>query len=127
MNGLIFDLDGTLIDSAPDIQAAVNKMLAEEGISPLDLATVISFIGNGMPKLVERVLHAVQLPLGDDHPQPDLGVPRQQRQRGVTRAIRRLRHPGLARREPAAEIMDKLVALVRRPLLESFVVPPNSH
>ena len=63
MNGLIFDLDGTLIDSAPDIQAAVNKMLAEEGISPLDLATVISFIGNGMPKLVERVLHAVQLPL----------------------------------------------------------------
>ena len=63
MNALIFDLDGTLIDSAPDIQAAVNKMLAEEGISPLDLATVISFIGNGMPKLVERVLHAVQLPL----------------------------------------------------------------
>ena len=62
MNALIFDLDGTLIDSAPDIQAAVNKMLAEEGIGPLDLATVISFIGNGMPKLVERVLHAVQLP-----------------------------------------------------------------
>ena len=60
MNALIFDLDGTLIDSAPDIQAAVNKMLAEEGIGPLDLATVISFIGNGMPKLVERVLHAVQ-------------------------------------------------------------------
>ena len=55
MNGLIFDLDGTLIDSAPDIQAAVNKMLAEEGISPLDLATVISFIGNGMPKLVPMI------------------------------------------------------------------------
>ena len=62
MNALIFDLDGTLIDSAPDIQAAVNKMLAEEGIGALDLATVISFIGNGMPKLVERVLRAVQLP-----------------------------------------------------------------
>lgn len=62
MNALIFDLDGTLIDSAPDIQAAVNKMLAEEGIGPLDLATVISFIGNGMPKLVERVMQAVQLP-----------------------------------------------------------------
>ena len=62
MNALIFDLDGTLIDSAPDIQAAVNKMLAEEGIGPLDLATVISFIGNGMPKLVERVLHTLQLP-----------------------------------------------------------------
>ena len=64
MNALIFDLDGTLIDSAPDVQAAVNKMLAEEGISPLDLASVVSFIGNGMPKLVERVMQAVQLPLG---------------------------------------------------------------
>ena len=75
MNGLIFDLDGTLIDSAPDIQAAVNKMLAEEGISPLDLATVISFIGNGMPKLVERVLRAVQLPLEPRREVFTAGVP----------------------------------------------------
>ncbi|MDO6478251.1 phosphoglycolate phosphatase [Shimia thalassica] len=53
---VIFDLDGTLIDSAPDIQGAVNEMLAAEGQSPLDLATVTSFIGNGLPKLVERVI-----------------------------------------------------------------------
>lgn len=55
---LIFDLDGTLIDSAPDIRAAVNRMLAGEGLGPLDLPTVTSFVGNGMPKLVERVMAA---------------------------------------------------------------------
>lgn len=53
---VVFDLDGTLIDSAPDIRAAANRMLAEQGIAPLDLPTIVSFIGNGLPKLVERVM-----------------------------------------------------------------------
>ena len=56
MAAIVFDLDGTLIDSAPDIHAAANRMLAGEGLDPLDLATITSFIGNGLPKLVERVM-----------------------------------------------------------------------
>lgn len=56
MRAIVFDLDGTLIDSAPDMQAAVNRMLAGEGLAPLDRSTVISFVGNGLPKLVERVM-----------------------------------------------------------------------
>ena len=63
VKAVVFDLDGTLIDSAPDICAAVNKTLAGEGIKPLGLATVTSFIGNGLPKLVERVIRHVDLPL----------------------------------------------------------------
>ncbi|MDQ2065345.1 phosphoglycolate phosphatase [Xinfangfangia sp. CPCC 101601] len=59
---LIFDLDGTLIDSAPDIAAAVNQVLHEEGLAPLDLPTVTGFVGNGLPKLVERVMAACALP-----------------------------------------------------------------
>ena len=55
MASIVFDLDGTLIDSAPDIRAAVNRMLAEEGCEPLDLPTIVSFIGNGLPKLVEML------------------------------------------------------------------------
>ncbi len=55
---IVFDLDGTLVDSAPDLTVAANKMLATEGLEPIDLATVTSFIGNGLPKLVERVMRA---------------------------------------------------------------------
>jgi phosphoglycolate phosphatase len=66
MKAVIFDLDGTLVDSAPDIQAAVNRMLREEGREPLDLATVTRFVGNGLPKLVERVMGARDL-ASDQH------------------------------------------------------------
>lgn len=56
MTSIIFDLDGTLIDSAPDLRDAANKMLAELGQAPLPLEQIVSFIGNGVPKLVERCL-----------------------------------------------------------------------
>lgn len=65
MTAIVFDLDGTLIDSAPDIRAAVNRMLEGEGQPPLDLATVVSFIGNGLPRLVERVIGAAGLDIAD--------------------------------------------------------------
>lgn len=58
MTALIFDLDGTLIDSAADIHAAVARMLAEEDAAPLPLGQVRSFIGNGVPALVARVMAA---------------------------------------------------------------------
>lgn len=51
---ILFDLDGTLIDSAPDIRTAANKLLAEYGHAPLDLKEVRGMIGNGIKKLVER-------------------------------------------------------------------------
>ena len=65
--GIIFDLDGTLIDSAPDLHAISNIVLAAHGHSSLTLDTVASFIGNGIPKLVERCFEAVGSPIqGDD-------------------------------------------------------------
>lgn len=54
MKAVIFDLDGTLVDSAPDLQAAANRLMRQNGCPELDLATVTSFIGNGMGRLVER-------------------------------------------------------------------------
>jgi phosphoglycolate phosphatase len=55
---VVFDLDGTLIDSAPDIQQAVNMALAELGLAPLDLKAVTGFIGNGLPVLAGLVRQA---------------------------------------------------------------------
>lgn len=59
---VVFDLDGTLIDSAPGIRAAVNLMLEAEGAAPLDLPTLTSFIGHGLPRLVARVMEARAIP-----------------------------------------------------------------
>ncbi len=58
---IVFDLDGTLIDSAHDIAAATNKMLAEQGVAPLSVAQVTSFVGDGLPSLVERVMRHCEL------------------------------------------------------------------
>jgi phosphoglycolate phosphatase len=60
---VLFDLDGTLIDSAPDIAAAVNELLALSGRGPLTVAAVTSMIGNGVEKLVERALNGTGDPL----------------------------------------------------------------
>jgi phosphoglycolate phosphatase len=51
---LVFDLDGTLIDSRSDLAAAVNTVRAEQGLDLLTVKQVKSFIGNGISKLIER-------------------------------------------------------------------------
>ncbi len=51
---LVFDLDGTLIDSAPDVRAALNLLLAEEGRPRLSLAQVQDLVGEGARALIER-------------------------------------------------------------------------
>jgi len=55
---IVFDLDGTLIHSAPDLQLASNEALLAIGRAPLDLPTIVSFIGNGVETLVARILDA---------------------------------------------------------------------
>ena len=58
IKAVIFDLDGTLVDSAPDILLAINKLLAEEGRPALTLEEVSAMIGDGAPKLVQRAVNA---------------------------------------------------------------------
>ncbi|MFN4193221.1 MAG: HAD-IA family hydrolase [Tabrizicola sp.] len=53
---LIFDLDGTLIDSAPAIHAVSNAVLAGQGFPALDQDEVRSFVGKGVPHLVRCLL-----------------------------------------------------------------------
>ena len=51
---VIFDLDGTLIHSAPDLHAALNRLMVMEGRRLLEISEVVRMIGDGLPKLVER-------------------------------------------------------------------------
>jgi phosphoglycolate phosphatase len=53
---LIFDLDGTLIDSKLDLALSINAMLEYMGRAPLPHDTIYSFVGNGVPVLVRRSL-----------------------------------------------------------------------
>lgn len=55
LDAVIFDLDGTLIDSAPDIANAVNRLMVEIDAPTVDVATVQCFIGNGAQMLMARV------------------------------------------------------------------------
>ncbi len=54
---VLFDLDGTLIDSAPSLHVSVCAMLDGLALPQPDLATVTGFVGNGVPTLVARCLH----------------------------------------------------------------------
>jgi phosphoglycolate phosphatase len=58
-NTLVFDLDGTLVDSAPDIAAAVNALFAELELPAVGLDLVRRIIGDGAPVLLERALRHV--------------------------------------------------------------------
>jgi phosphoglycolate phosphatase len=53
----LFDLDGTLIDSAPDICRVANIALHGVGRAPLSLAVVRGFVGDGLPALIRRALN----------------------------------------------------------------------
>jgi len=55
-DALVFDLDGTLIDSRRDITTAVNRMRADLGLPPLALEQVVTMVGEGARRLVERAL-----------------------------------------------------------------------
>lgn len=59
MTAIVFDLDGTLIDSVPDIHNAAVRMLADEGRAPLDMAKIRSFIGNGVPALISKIMNEI--------------------------------------------------------------------
>jgi len=58
VRAIVFDLDGTLIDSVPDIAAALNRCLSDEGCRPLTDEAVAKLVGGGARELVARALRA---------------------------------------------------------------------
>ena len=62
---IVFDLDGTLIETAPDLVGTLNVLLAREGIAPLPLASARTMIGQGARALIARGFAAAGAPLGE--------------------------------------------------------------
>jgi phosphoglycolate phosphatase len=58
LEALIFDLDGTLVDTAPDLHAATNHVLGLIDRKPISLAELRAFVGHGAMNLIERGVNA---------------------------------------------------------------------
>ena len=56
VTSVLFDLDGTLIDSVPDVRAAINRALEDDGRRALSLDEVKGLVGEGAQVLIERAL-----------------------------------------------------------------------
>lgn len=54
----VFDLDGTLVDSAPDLHAAINRLMAARDLPGFALPDIVAMVGDGARALVERALIA---------------------------------------------------------------------
>ena len=72
VQAIIFDLDGTLVDSAEDLRAALNRLLADLGLRPIEPTEIKGMIGDGVLKLLERALVAAN----GDPQQKDALLPR---------------------------------------------------
>jgi phosphoglycolate phosphatase len=56
VRAVLIDLDGTLLDTAPDLAVAANAMLADMGRPAVPIEDVMRYIGKGIPRLIERLL-----------------------------------------------------------------------
>jgi phosphoglycolate phosphatase len=67
IRALIIDLDGTMLDTAPDFLVAINRMREEFSLPALDLITITNFVGKGSANLVQRVLSVDLKPAEVEH------------------------------------------------------------
>ena len=123
---LVFDLDGTLVDSAADIAEAVNRMLDDLALSRVEEAIVRSWIGEGVRNLVDTALHHAgsertlgEVMPGFMHHYHDCLLRSPRLYDGVAEALRLLQAQGM----PMAICTNKPSVLVP-PLLEYLGIAP---
>jgi phosphoglycolate phosphatase len=63
---LVLDLDGTLVDSVPDLAAALNRLMAQRSLAPFTNPEVARMVGDGAAALVDRAFAARQSSSDDD-------------------------------------------------------------
>lgn len=62
---IVFDLDGTLVDTAPDLLDSLNHCLKAGGLTPADPVSLRKFVGSGAKVMIERAYQAQNRPLSD--------------------------------------------------------------
>ncbi|MFM0050717.1 HAD-IA family hydrolase [Caballeronia grimmiae] len=72
VGAVVFDLDGTLVDTAPDIASAVNRLLATHGIAPQTVGFVEKFIGEGSHGLIDKLYKGLGLALDQERVSADV-------------------------------------------------------
>ena len=70
VGAVLFDLDGTLLDTLPDLHAATNAMLGDLGRLTVSMEAIRSYVGRGIGNLVKRVLAGSLAAADDDAPPP---------------------------------------------------------
>jgi phosphoglycolate phosphatase len=116
MKLIVFDLDGTLIDSGEDIVRSVNELLETLGRSPLPDARIRSYVGDGVRKLLERSLGEVSPGELDRAEALYLSIYRR-RLLDTTRP-----YPGVVPALEALRTGRELAVLTNKPVAESLVI-----
>jgi phosphoglycolate phosphatase len=111
IKAVVIDLDGTLLNTAPDLAHAAELMMAELGMPCPSLETISTYIGNGVSRLVKRVL------TGDMHAEPDAGLfaralPIYQKHYGAHVSEQSRPFPGVVEGLDAFRAMDVHVACI---------------
>jgi phosphoglycolate phosphatase len=70
LKALVFDLDGTLVDTAPDLAAATNAVLSAEGRRAVSMDEIRAMVGRGARRIIERGFAATGSPLPPDRLEP---------------------------------------------------------
>jgi phosphoglycolate phosphatase len=134
---ILFDLDGTLVDSLPDIAAALNQGLAALGRAPFPLDDVRSLVGEGVVRLAEKAL--ARRPAAAGQPSdPALAQELADQVRGIYRArpcVHSRLYPGIAellerlRGDPARRlsVLTNKPGEVTRPLLAALGIEALFH
>ncbi len=125
IRSVTIDLDGTLLDTVPDLAAAANGMMRELGRPEFPLDLVASFVGRGIPKLVERCLpdlDAAAVALAQDIFRRHYAIENGRRSTlfpGVLEGLQAFRAAGL----PMAVITNKAAAFTEPLLLATALAP----
>ena len=121
VKAVLFDLDGTLLDTAPDLHAAVSAMLADLGRPPLPLAAIHAYVGRGVGNLVKRSL-AGSLDVDDAAAPPADALASFRRHYARENGRRAVVYPGVVEGLEAMKAMRLPLAVITNKATE-FTVP----